>query len=63
MYMCFYNSNRNQFSVDIDMLDIETVSLNPRSAYKSLLSGAGKHPDFKVTSCLRFVTTDVKFDD
>ncbi len=24
-------------------------------------SGAGKHPDFQVTSCLRFVSTDVDF--
>ncbi len=22
-----------------------------------------KHPDFQVTSCLRFVSTDVKFDE
>jgi hypothetical protein len=29
----------------------------------SPLSGAGKHPDFQVTSCLHFVNTDVKFDD
>jgi len=49
MYICFYNSNRNQFSVDIDMLDIETVSLNPRSAYKLLLSEAEKHHNFQVT--------------
>ena len=27
---------------------------------KPLLSGAGKHPDFQVTVCLRFVTTNVK---
>jgi len=30
---------------------------------KSALSGAGKHPDFQVTSCLHFVSTDVIFDD
>jgi len=28
---------------------------------KSLLSGAGKHPDFQVTLCLHFVTTNVDF--
>ncbi len=28
---------------------------------KSHLSGAGKHPDFQVTSCLHFVTTNVDF--
>ena len=30
---------------------------------KSLLSGAGKHPDFQVTLCLQNVSTDAKFDD
>jgi len=30
---------------------------------KSPLSGAEKYPDFQVTACLRFVTTEVKFDD
>ncbi len=34
----------------------------PEFFEKSPLSGAGKHPDFQVTVCLRFVTTDVKFD-
>jgi len=28
---------------------------------KSPLSGAEKHPDFQVTSCLHFVTTDAIF--
>jgi hypothetical protein len=28
---------------------------------KSPLSGAGKHPDFQVTSCLHFDTTNVDF--
>jgi hypothetical protein len=28
---------------------------------KSPLSGAGKHPDFQVTSCHHFVTTNVDF--
>ncbi len=28
---------------------------------KSPLSGAEKYPDFQVTSCLRFVTTNVNF--
>ncbi len=28
---------------------------------KSPLSGAGKHPDFQVTLCLDFVTTNVDF--
>ncbi len=28
---------------------------------KSPLSEAGKHPDFQVTSCLHFVTTNVDF--
>ncbi len=27
------------------------------------LSGVEKHPNFQVTLCLRFVSTDVKFDD
>jgi len=30
---------------------------------KSPLSGAEKHPDFQVTSCHHFVTTDAKFHD
>jgi hypothetical protein len=30
---------------------------------KSPLSGAGKHPDFRVTSCRQNVFTYVKFDD
>jgi len=30
---------------------------------KSPLSGAGKHPDFQVTSCFHFVTTNVKIDE
>jgi len=28
---------------------------------KSTFSGAEKHPDFQVTSCLRNVSTDVNF--
>jgi len=30
---------------------------------KPLFSLAKTHPDFQVTSCHHFVTTDVKFDD
>ena len=56
MYMCFYNSNRNQFAVDIDILDIGTVSLNPRSAYNLLLSESEKQPsrhgDMLTLKCL-----------
>ena len=33
----------------------------PEFSEKSLFSGAGKHPDFQVTLCLRFVTTNVNF--
>jgi len=35
----------------------------PEFFEKSPLSGAGKQPNFQVTLCLRFVSTDVKFDD
>ena len=28
---------------------------------KSSLSGSGKHPDFQVTVCLHFITTNVDF--
>jgi len=31
------------------------------SVHKSPLSGAGKHPDFQVTLCLHFDSTDVNF--
>jgi hypothetical protein len=31
------------------------------SIHMSPLSGAGKHPDFQVTSCLQNVTTNVDF--
>jgi len=33
----------------------------PEFFEKSPLSGTGKHPDFQVTSCLHFVTTNVDF--
>jgi hypothetical protein len=33
----------------------------PEFFEKSPLSGAGKHPDFQVTSFLHFVTTNVNF--
>jgi hypothetical protein len=33
----------------------------PEFSKKSLLSGAGKHPDFQVTSCLQNVSTNVNF--
>jgi len=33
----------------------------PEFFEKSLLLRAEKHPDFQVTLCLRFVTTDVDF--
>jgi hypothetical protein len=32
-----------------------------RTHVKSPFSGAGKHPDFQVTSCHHFDTTDVDF--
>jgi len=35
----------------------------PEFFEKSPLSGAGKHPDFQVTSCHHFVTTDAKIDE
>jgi len=35
----------------------------PEFLEKSPLSEAGKHPDFQVTSCHHFDSTDVKFDD
>ncbi len=33
----------------------------PEFSKKSPLSGAEKHPDFQVTVCLHFVTTNVDF--
>jgi hypothetical protein len=33
----------------------------PEFFEKSTLSGAGKHPDFQVTSCHHFDTTNVDF--
>ena len=33
----------------------------PEFFEKSPLSGAGKHPDFQVTSCYHFVTTNPNF--
>jgi hypothetical protein len=36
-------------------------SKTPESLEKPPLSGAGKHPDFQVTSCHHFDTTNVDF--
>jgi hypothetical protein len=42
----------------------KTTIVSNRELYpKSPLSGAEKHPDFQVTSCLQNNTTDAKFND
>jgi hypothetical protein len=56
----------NQIAKDCteDTLKKSPIFVNckmPEFFKKSPLSGAGKHPDFQVTSCLRFVSTNVDF--
>ncbi len=57
----------NQIAKDCtqDTLNKEPIFMSckmPEFFKKSPLSGAEKHPDFQVTVCLRFVTTNAKFD-
>jgi hypothetical protein len=46
------------YPLDITM---ESCKKMPEFFEKSPSSGAGKHPDFQVTSCLHFVITNVDF--
>ena len=55
LFICYANNLAN--------LSIRKSSKMPEFFEKSPLSGAGKHSDFQVTSCLQNDTTDVKFDD
>ncbi|UCE38933.1 MAG: hypothetical protein JSW00_06840 [Thermoplasmata archaeon] len=44
-----------------EIVDVRESGKMPGFFEKSPLLGAGKHPDFQVTLCLHFVTTNVNF--
>jgi len=53
--MRIFAGNRNPLALDFDILNIGMVSLNLRSAHKSSLSQAKKHPDFQVILFITFL--------
>jgi hypothetical protein len=55
-------SKKKQFSPD-EIFDVRKSCKIPELFGKLPLSGAGKHLIFQVTQCLRFVTTNAKFND